>query len=288
MSPPRFSIVVPVYNEAAVLRELIERCMATGQGLGDPFELIVVNDGSTDSTGEIARSLSQDGLEVLDLARNGGQFQATVQGVRAATGVWVAVLDGDLQDPPETLAALVKRAHNGPPVEVVFAIKERRTDPLWMRLGSWLYHQVQRATGTPLPRGAGSFCLMNRRLADQVGALRWSHLNLSVALARLSRSWTTVPYAKAARREGQSRVGLWGLIAEALGSWWISGALSRLVFVSGSLGALCAAAMWLGSVPGAWAPGLGAVFGWAGAWALRSPLSTRHAMVFSPSVEEPP
>ena len=110
MSPPRFSIVVPVYNEAAVLRELIERCMATGQGLGDPFELIVVNDGSTDSTGEIARSLSQDGLEVLDLARNGGQFQATVQGVRAATGVWVAVLDGDLQDPPETLAATLQAA----------------------------------------------------------------------------------------------------------------------------------------------------------------------------------
>jgi glycosyltransferase involved in cell wall biosynthesis len=215
---PNLSIVVPVYNEADVLPELVTRCLAAAEDTGWPFELLLVNDGSDDQTEAIAETLTDGRLRWLHLPSNCGQFQATVRGLAEATGNWLAVLDGDLQDPPETVVDLVDRARHTPEVDAIFAVKTHRSDPVWMRTGAKMYHAAMRVLGHPLPRGAGSYCLMQKHVAQAVSQIPCAHLNLAVAVSCASDSWSTVDYGKESRVHGRSRVGLKGLGAEALGS----------------------------------------------------------------------
>jgi dolichol-phosphate mannosyltransferase len=138
--------------------------------------------------------------------------------LRAAKGDSVAVLDGDLQDPPECLTDLISRLNTSPPVDVVFAVKQGRTDPIWLKTGSHLYHLALRGMGRSLPSGAGSYCVMRHPIAETVSQLQNTHLNLAIAVAVQRPVWATLPYAKAARHDGRSRVGALGLVAEAMGS----------------------------------------------------------------------
>ena len=229
MSSPALSVVVPVYNEAGVVCELTRRLLAVAEGLGQSVEVIVVNDASTDATATLLAG--SVGLRVLNLEANVGQFRATCAGLAAATGERVAVLDGDLQDPPESLPELVAALGDG---ELAFAVKTQREDPLWFLIGRAGYRALAAlGRGTP-PSGAGSYCVMQASLAKRIAASPYSAANLSsvaVSFARSRGPWPTVGYAKAARYDGRSRVGLSGLVAEALGSLRVTGALSRILWL---------------------------------------------------------
>lgn len=223
------SVVVPVHNEAAVVRELGERLVAAARAatqaasapvaqVGSPaFEVLLVDDGSTDQTPVIAATLAD--VTNVRLARNRGQLGATLEGLRRARGEIVVVLDGDLQDPPEVIPALV--AALGPGLDVVYAVKADRHDPAWFLAGRLGYRALLRALRADLPSGAGSYCAMTGGMARRVAGFPLRNANLAAILASLGARAATVPYDKAARRDGDSRVGPAGLVREALGSLWL-------------------------------------------------------------------
>ena len=240
MNSPRLSVVVPLHNEAEILLELVARLEAAVSAIDGGVEIVLVDDASTDATATLLAGL--EGIQVVSLSENVGQFRATCAGLAVATAEAVAVLDGDLQDPPETLPALLDALGGG---ELAFAVKTRREDPLWFRVGRGVYRALATlGQGVP-PSGAGSYCVMERRLAQRVAESPWKAANLAsvvVTIAEGTGPWPQVEYAKSARYDGRSRVGFWGLVEEALGSLRVTRALQRILWGLG----LCAVSLWVG------------------------------------------
>ena len=233
MTSIALSVVVPLHNEEAVIEELVRRLRAALSRVTGSSELVLVDDASTDGTAAALASLA--GVRIVTMTENVGQFRATCAGLAEAHGQAVIVMDGDLQDPPELIPELAHALGEG---ELAFGVKTRRQDPLWFRLGRVGYRALSLlGSGVP-PSGAGSYCVMSRTLAQRVATSPWRTANLSVVAVRLAQQeapWATVDYAKAARYDGQSRVGPWGLIQEAMGSLRVSGALWRLGLLVGAL-----------------------------------------------------
>src|SRR5262249_37728651 len=149
-------------------------------------------------------SLARDGrVRVLRLPSNAGQFRATQAGLREARGTWIAVLDSDLQDPPETIPRLVEAlATADAGVPAVLAVKSRRDDPLLFMLGQTVFHRLQHALSrVAVPRGAGAYCLMRRTIAERVARAECRHANLAavvaVAVSAVGARVATVAYEKA-------------------------------------------------------------------------------------------
>lgn len=233
MSEVALSIVAPVYNEAGAVEELARRCVDAARSVGVSFEVVLADDASTDATPTILGRLHAEGLvRHVRLEANRGQFGATQAGLAAARGALVIVLDGDLQDPPEFIPTLYRaKVAAADTVDVVFAAKARRDDPAWLRAGSAGYHLLQRLFGgVSALRGIGSYCVMPGPLAARIGALPWQRSNLSAVLLALGVRATSVPYDKAARYDGQSRVGLKGLVKEAMASMLLTGAIGRVIW----------------------------------------------------------
>jgi dolichol-phosphate mannosyltransferase len=169
---PRLSIVVPCYNEAQGIEELVRRCCESAQAVfGASFELILVDDGSTDGTwdriSDQVRKRPQ--LVAIRLSRNHGHQLALTAGLSAVSGNIVFVLDADLQDPPELLADFVK-AMNESSADVVYGQRLSRAGESWFK--SWTAHLFYRtlahAAQTAIPVDTGDFRLMTRRVSDLI------------------------------------------------------------------------------------------------------------------------
>ncbi len=219
--------MAPVYNEGPILAELAARCAEAAIAAGVSFEVLLIDDRSTDDTRNIADGLSTPGLRFVHLPDNRGQFRATQAGLREATGRHVVVLDGDLQDPPEVITELVARMESAAE-DVVFAVKESRIDAGWMKLFAGAYGALQSLGRHPWPRGAGSFCVMTRERARQVARVRLVHANLGAVVIALGARPSTLPYRRAGRWDVDSHIGAVGLIKEALFSLALTGAAGRL------------------------------------------------------------
>lgn len=219
MSVPGLSVVVPLHNEAAVVAELAERCAAAATQTGLDWELLLVDDASTDGTVDAAERAGVP-LRLTRLPENRGQWGATREGLARARGALVVVLDGDLQDPPELIPRLVD-AWDGARGGAVFAVKTRRNDPAWFRVGVAGYRILQAALGSRIPRGAGSYSLLSAELAARLARLDLTDVNLAAAVTALRVRTASVPYERNARVHGVSRVGPAGLAREALGSLWL-------------------------------------------------------------------
>lgn len=236
----RLSVVIPVFNEAAVLPELARRARAAALRCGDEVEVILVDDASRDGTRDLAAGLSDDVVRFVHLDENRGQTGATLEGIARARGAVVAVLDGDLQDPPEHVAALYAALAARPNVDVAYAVKHGRAEPAPARAAFAVYHALQSAFGDfPMPAGAGSYCAFRARLRDPLLAASPSRANLATLLAAARPPFVAVPYRKERRVDGDSRVGTYGLCREALDSLAATGALGRAsrAVVIGLLGA---------------------------------------------------
>ena len=236
MEPPTLSIVAPVYNEARILPELVTRCTRAAEQRSLPFEVVLIDDASTDDTPALLAELARDDrVRPSRLPSNAGQFRATQAGLRAARGNWIVVLDGDLQDPPEHIPRLVDALSDAAPsVLAVLSVKSHRDDPIAFMIGQFLFHQLQHAfSRVGLPRGAGTYCVMRRPVAQRVAMAEFGRANLAavvaVAVWALGGELATVPYEKGPRYDRSGRVGWQGLIAEALESLAVTGALSRLL-----------------------------------------------------------
>lgn len=211
--------------------------------------MLLVDDASTDSTRQLAADLRPP-VRVIHLPANRGQLGATFAGLREAAGDVIVVLDGDLQDPPEHIPALVATLRSRPDLDVVFAAKTRRDDPAWFLLGRAAYAALLSLPGArAVPPGCGAYCAMRPALAARVAALAVPDGNLAPLLVALGARSASVGYEKVARYDGQSRVGPWGLLREAIPSLALTGALTALAGWSAL--ALTAAAVLTGGATGA-------------------------------------
>ena len=200
------SIVVPAYNEAAGIRSLHQRVSAAAADWGDDWELIIVDDGSHDATLQICRNIAaQDPhLRVVSFSRNFGHQAAISAGLRYSSGDVVAVMDADLQDPPEELIRFIDKCREG--FDVVYAVRMERKEGYFKRLSYSLYYRLlKRLASLDIPLDAGDFCVMNRRVTDALNRLPERN-----RFVRGLRSWvgyrqTGLAYERHARQEGEPK-----------------------------------------------------------------------------------
>lgn len=243
------SVVVPCFNEEAVLGALFVRLGAAAETWGLTWEVICVDDGSSDATWSLllAQHQRDPRWRCLSLARNFGHQTAVSAGLYHASGDAVVVIDADLQDPPEEVARMLAKWREG--YEVVFGVRATRQDPPLKSLLAWAFYRlIARLVSFRIPVDAGDFCLLDRRVVNVMNAMpeRGKYL-------RGLRAWAGfrqigLPFERHARAAGAPqytlkkslRLALDGVvsfsavplrIASVVG-WWVSGlALLGVIFV---------------------------------------------------------
>jgi dolichol-phosphate mannosyltransferase len=169
-TPPTYSFVVPVLDEADGLRALAERVAGVMAALDGPSELVVVDDGSTDGSWQVIGALAAEDPRVrgVRLSRNFGHQIAVSAGLDAARGDAVVILDADLQDPPELVPEMAARWREG--FDVVYAVRnERQGETLFKRATAALFYRfLRRMTETDIPANVGDFRLADRRVVDAI------------------------------------------------------------------------------------------------------------------------
>jgi len=207
---PEISVVIPVFNEADNLRELGERLIRTLTAMGRPFEIIFVDDGSTDRSWQLLSDLNgqyPQYIRALQFHRNFGQHQAIFAGFQAARGQVMITLDADLQNPPEEIPRLVAKLDEG--YDTVGGWRENRQDSIFRRLPSQLVNTVMsRVTGVKL-RDYG--CMLRAYRRSVVDSINQCHESSSFipALANLfAQRVAEIPVGHAERERGTSKYGL--------------------------------------------------------------------------------
>ena len=171
---PMLSVVMPVYNEVDALLATVERTRAVLDGMGIPYEVVTVNDGSTDGTDALLEEAQRGWpqLVVVELTANRGHMAALTAGLREARGSWVVTIDADLQDPPELIPKMLTAAETLC-VDVVFAARgDRSADSRFKSLSAGLYYRlVNKFSRSDAPPHAADFRLMSRTVVDALNRL---------------------------------------------------------------------------------------------------------------------
>ncbi|MFJ4688931.1 glycosyltransferase [Streptomyces sp. NPDC088789] len=240
------TFAIPMYNEEEVAGETVTRVLKAGVDSGRRFEVLAVDDGSTDGTARVLAELAatHEHFRWVQLRPNCGQPAASKAGMLAARGRMVAVLDADLQTPPELVPRLADRLEQaGPETVAVFGTTStaHRDDPARLMAGQAVFYFLQtRLSRSPIPHGASSFFVMRADTARHVAGLRFTKGNVGAVLAALGLSMESVGYEKPASYREESRLGLRGHVEEGLGSLALTGALTRCAAatVAAGLGAV--------------------------------------------------
>ncbi len=170
---PVLSVVIPAYNEEEVLAASFARLDAAMRGIGEPYELIFVNDGSRDGTAGILKGLAEahEAVRALHFSRNFGHQIAVTAGLDAAEGDAVVIIDCDLQDPPEVIPEMVAKWREG--FDVVYGKRAKREgETAFKKLTAWgFYRAINGLSGVKMPEDTGDFRLVSRAAADAVRAM---------------------------------------------------------------------------------------------------------------------
>jgi polyisoprenyl-phosphate glycosyltransferase len=204
---PVYSIVAPVYNEEGILREFYNRVSAVMNGMGEPWELVMVNDGSRDASFSIMEALAAEDSHVkyVNFARNFGHQTAVTAGIDYASGDAVILIDTDLQDPPEVIPKLAEQWKAG--YQVVYAIRAKRTGESWFKLAtaSLFYRLLYRITEVSIPVDTGDFRLMDAKVADVLRHMREHNRFIRGMTSWVGFKQTGVEYERHAREWGETK-----------------------------------------------------------------------------------
>ena len=214
-APLDLSVVVPMFNEEAVLPLLVERLRPVADAWGVTYEVLCVDDGSTDATPVLLQRLRREWpqVRVVRLRANAGHQAAISAGLARARGEWVATIDADLQDPPEVLGQMLSLARTDG-VDVVYGVRaDRASDTAFKRLSARAFHRSIRAlSSVDAQMDAGDFRLMSRATVDAVNALPEHHRVLRFVVPALGFPSASVPYTRAVRAAGESKYPLGKMI----------------------------------------------------------------------------
>jgi len=204
---PVFSVVVPIWNEEAVIPELYRRVAEILDSLAQPWELICVNDGSEDHSLEILIDLRNrdDRVKILDFSRNFGHQIAITAGTDFAEGEAVIVIDADLQDPPELILEMADKWRSG--YDVVFAVRTKREGETWFKLWTarLFYRLLQQIADVEIPLDAGDFRLMDRKVVLAMRRLREKHRFMRGLSSWVGFKQIAVEYERSERFAGETK-----------------------------------------------------------------------------------
>ena len=202
-----YSIVAPIYNEGENILELHRRVKDVMDSTNEPWELILVDDGSTDGSTEIIRELAKEDRHIRPIifARNFGHQIAITAGWDYARGDAVVIIDADLQDPPELILEMAKKWKEG--YEVVYAVRTEREGESWFKLwtASLFYRLIYRITDVKIPLDTGDFRLMDRKVVNVLRQMRERHRFPRGMSAWVGFKQVGVEYKRAARISGETK-----------------------------------------------------------------------------------
>lgn len=209
---PVLSIVLSLRNEEAVIPELLKRLQAALQPLQIPYELIFVNDASTDRTGILLEEYAEKNKEVkiLHLSRRFGVQPSIWAGIQHAKGDAVITMDADLQDPPELIPAVISKWREGS--EVVHMVRASRDgeSKLKMNLTRLAYHLIGKLSGQNFPIEAGDFKLLSRRAVNELQKYSDQMPYIRGLAVSLGFSQTSISYNREKRYAGKAHFSLLG------------------------------------------------------------------------------
>ncbi len=206
-SKPTYTIIAPIYNEIDNIQTLYTRVCEVMDSTGEPWEFVMVDDGSSDGSTDAILELKKkdDKIVPVIFARNFGHQIAVTAGLDYSQGKAVTIIDADLQDPPEVILALIKKWKEG--YEVVYATRSKREGETWFKrfTASAFYRLIQRITDINLPMDAGDFRLLDRKVVDVMGGMREKHRFLRGMSVWVGFRQTGVEYERAERLAGETK-----------------------------------------------------------------------------------
>lgn len=214
---PLLSIVSPVYRGEKMVEELVRRNKESASAITGNFEIILVNDASPDASwAEIERECRRDPrVKGIDLSRNFGQHYAITAGLRYATGEWIVVMDCDLQDRPEEIPNLYRKAQEG--FDIVYARRTSRRDSFFKRLQSQIFHSLYNwLSGLKTDGSVANFGIYSRQVISEYGKLPERARSFPTLVDGLGFRRTAIDVEHAPRAEGKSSYSLRKLLALAL------------------------------------------------------------------------
>lgn len=215
-----FSVVIPIYNEQDLIEELCSRLKSTFEKLeqGIKIEVIFVNDGSSDNSLALLKSQKENysNFKILNLSRNFGHQIAITAGCQHSKGDYVAVIDADLQDPPECLIDMLNKAKEG--YDVVYGQRVSRDGESSFKLwtASLFYRFLKFITKVDLPVDSGDFRVMSKRVIDALRNMPERHLFVRGMVAWVGYKQIAFPYKRDARFAGETKYSLSKMIRLAM------------------------------------------------------------------------
>lgn len=211
--PKLLSVVVPVYNEEDVLEEFERRTREALESLNQVYELVLVNDGSSDGTLAVILRLRQanPNITLVNLSRNFGKEIALTAGLDQALGDVIVVIDADLQDPPELIGKMIEEWRKG--YDVVYAQRLNREGESWLKkkTAAIFYSLMQKLGPVHIPADTGDFRLMSRRVVDALTELREQHRFMRGLFAWVGYPQKSIQFYRDARFSGDSKWNYWKL-----------------------------------------------------------------------------
>jgi dolichol-phosphate mannosyltransferase len=215
---PVISVVAPAFNEAPTLPLFCERTKKVLEDLGEPWEIIIVDDGSTDGTRELIHALheAEPRIKGLSFSKNFSHQIAITAGLDYARGDAIVIIDSDLQDPPEKIPDLVARWREG--YQVVYAQRIEREGETWFKklTATLFYRLIRSISNVDIPVDTGDFRLLDRRAADALRRMREHHRYVRGMAAWIGFRSIGVPYHRAPRYTGKTKYPLRRMIRFAL------------------------------------------------------------------------
>lgn len=210
------SVVIPCYNESGNIREMHERLVAVFKKIGFAYEIIYIDNASTDNSAVLLRELARSdaNVSVIFMSRNFGSSSPSITaGLRYASGDAAVLIEGDLQDPPEIIEEFAKKWGEG--YKVVYGVRTKREEGVILaaakRIFYWLFKKL---SYIDIPRDAGDFCLMDRAVLDVINAMPEKDRYLRGLRAWAGFPQTGVEYVRVNRKAGKTSNSLKSHI------WW--------------------------------------------------------------------
>jgi glycosyltransferase involved in cell wall biosynthesis len=207
MPKPIYSIIAPIFNESGNIQELHRRLCEVLDSIEEEWELILIDDGSTDDSADLIREYADQDSRIRPVifARNFGHQIAVTAGLDYSRGDAVVIIDADLQDPPEVILDLISKWKEG--YQVVYAVRSEREGESWFKLftASLFYRLISRITDVEIPLDAGDFRLLDRKVVNVLNQMREKHRFLRGMSSWVGFHQTGVPYRRAARQVGETK-----------------------------------------------------------------------------------
>jgi glycosyltransferase involved in cell wall biosynthesis len=204
---PTFSVIAPAKDEEELIEEFHRRVAAALEPLGEPFEIIIVNDGSSDRTPAILRELNRRDprFKSLTLSRSFGAEPAFTAGLDYAQGDAIILIDSDLQDPPEVIPELIAKWREG--YELVYAVRASREGETWFKktTAAAFYRLMDSITSVNVPLDTGTFRLMDRSVVQALSQMREHNRSMRLLTVWTGFNQTGVPFRRHARKAGSTK-----------------------------------------------------------------------------------